>query len=176
MHRIFTRWWAVGVAAIAMLVAVVGCGDDSSGNTEATADRSGFTLTALEAGGDERGAGYLEQDGDRLRGWIVVWGLEPDSHHASHLHADPEGETDASCPDAQTDRHAIDFEDLTADANGVATHEIDVLVGERVVRPGVYWMVHAHGGHDHAGHGEHDPPAENPGLLCGDLVAGSAAR
>lgn len=154
--------------ATCTLVAAAGCGGDGTADTSA----AGFRLAPLAAQGATSGAAFLSQDGDRLRGHVVVWGLEPGSRHASHLHASPEGETPASCPDAQTDRHVVDFEPLVADEAGVATREVDVVVAERIVRPGVYWMIHENAGHSHGSGG---PPPPNPGLLCGDVLPSAAS-
>lgn len=159
----------MALMAIAIATMTAGCGDDDTALQPGATHSSGFTLTSLDPDGPERGVAYLTQDDERLRGWIVVWGLQPGSAHASHLHANASGRA-ASCDGRQTSRHAVDFEELVADSNGVATHEVDILVGERVVRSGTYWMVHAHGEHDQ----HHDPEGgsavENPGLLCGDIV------
>jgi hypothetical protein len=163
-----TRRTAAVLAALALGLGLAGCGggDDDGGATTASGEgTAAFLLDPLATGGPH-GAASLTQDGTHVTGWIVVWGLEPGSVHPNHLHANPEGEAEASCPDAPTDRHAVDFEPLRADASGVAFRRVDIEVGEPVVRPGVYWMVHKSAAE----------AAESPGapqdLACGDIVAG----
>lgn len=156
------------LAVLASIAVAAGCGDDEPPTAAATADGSGFTLAATDdAAGAERAVAYLRQDDDRLRGWIVAWGLEPGSAHAAHLHANAPGEDEAACSGARTTRHAVEFGDLVAGADGVASHRVDMLAGEDVVRPGAYVMIHAHG---MAAGGGPAMGGDNPGILCGDII------
>lgn len=152
----------IAVLAMAAVIAagLGGCGGDDDSPTSARADAA-FLLEPAATGGPH-GAAHLVQDGTHLTGWIAVWGLAPGSVHPNHLHANPDGESAASCPDRPTDRHAIDFEPLRADSSGVAFRRIDIAVGEDVVRPGVYWMIHKDAAEAAAG-GSRD-------LACGNVV------
>jgi hypothetical protein len=84
------------------------------------------------------------QRGARLRGFVVVWGLEPGSRHANHIHGNAPGAAAARCNPAgrRTMRHLDDRPDLIADERGVAFGVINERVTERAVRRGVYLMVH----------------------------------
>lgn len=128
-------------------------------------------LTGIDDADDGlRGVAMLGQDGDRVRGYVAMWGLEPGSEHAAHIHG-----PDAACAaQRRTKRHAVELPDLVADEQGVAYRRIDLPTegGEVVNRPGYYVMVHRDaGGHSHgadAKEGGHSHGGgENPGIACG---------
>lgn len=86
--------------------------------------------------GGPEGLGALEHDDGRLRGWIVVWGLEPESRHAVHFHG-----PDGACG-SQADPVAV-HPDLEAGRDGVATFQLDQDAPASVLERGVYYNVHA---------------------------------
>ncbi|MBA3420876.1 MAG: hypothetical protein H0U12_03120, partial [Thermoleophilaceae bacterium] len=117
-----------------------------------------FELLPVNPGGPI-GVAHLEQDGDRLRGRLVVWGLGPGSRHLAHL----SGPSAACRPQVrQVRRRALVLPELVADPNGVAFARLDVRVSEDVVEPGYYLMVYS-GPRSAAG---------NARVACGDLVGG----
>ena len=145
----------IGAAAILLLVAVVSAvvflGDE--GESGEIAD------VRLE--GDEpavQGVAHFEQDGERMTGYVVVWGLEPNSEHAVHFHG-----PDSGCG-TKADPVAV-HPDLRADGNGVAYTEIDLEADRQLLDGGFYYNVHK------------GPSrlAENPELVCGDLDSATAA-
>jgi len=114
------------VAAATVLAA--GCG----GGEVRTA---GFELVPFEDGGPPAVA-YLEQDGDRVRGWVVAWGLRPGSPHAAHL-----GPTGADCARRPPDPR-VRLPVLRADENGVAFRRFTVSAEEDVAGP--RWALTVH--------------------------------
>jgi hypothetical protein len=146
----------IGAAAIVLLVAVVsaivvlGDGGESSG------EAADVRLEGEEPG--VRGVAHFEQDGERMTGFVVVWGLEPNSEHAVHFHG-----PDSSCG-SKADPVAV-HPDLQADGNGVAYTEVDLEADRRLLDGGFYYNVH-------------EGPsrrAENPEIVCGDLDSATAA-
>ena len=136
-------------AAIALLVAAVAAttllDDDGDG-----ADVVGVRIAGAPS--TVRGVGHFEQDDERLTGFVVVWGLEPNSTHAVHFHG-----PDSSCG-TSADPVAV-HPDLTADGNGVAHTEVDIAAEPRLLDGGYYYNVH-------------DGPssqAKNPEIACGDI-------
>lgn len=142
------RFLAV-VFAVAAIAAVT-AGSVSAGRP--VTHVAGVKLTAAAPGGPE-GVAYLKQTGRRLTGWIVVWGLAPQSTHAWHVHG-PRG----SCTGTQASPVASD-DDLVADDNGVAYVEIATTTTFQVIRRGFYVNVHELSSEDGAG----------PGITCGNI-------
>jgi hypothetical protein len=83
-----------------------------------------------------RGAAFFRQEGTRLSGWVVVWGLPPDSAHAVHFHG-----PNASC--AKSGPPVAAHADLVADENGVAFRSFRTTSELMVLRRGFYYNVHA---------------------------------
>ncbi len=140
--------------------------------TKALAAFTAQTTTLLRSTETRSATGvvHLRQRGSRLTGYVVMWGLEPGSTHANHIHGTVVGApSPARCfPDARrSTRHILDRPDLVADSAGVAFAVINAKVPERTVRRGAYLMVHAHptaaGGHRAA------PGTVNPPIACGNL-------
>jgi hypothetical protein len=105
------------------------------------------------APGGPEGVGSLEHDGGRLRGWIVVWGLEPGSRHAVHFHG-----PDSACG-SKADPVAV-HPDLEADGDGVASVRLDVEAPAIAIADGTYYNVHA---------GPSSEP-DNPEIACGNVA------
>jgi hypothetical protein len=104
-------------------------------------------------GGSPRGAGLFRQRGTRLRGWVVVWGLEPRSRHAVHFHG----------PNSACGRKAdpvAAHADLVADARGIAYARVSVRSRLQVLRKGFYYNVHA----------KPASAAENPEIACANVM------
>jgi hypothetical protein len=108
--------------------------------------------TRLQNGSGVRGVGYFDQNGERLTGFVAVWGLEPNSEHAVHFHG-----PDSSCG-AKADPVAT-HRDLKADEAGVAYTNVDSRVERNLLRGGFYYNVHQ------------GPSrlADNPEIACGDI-------
>lgn len=139
----------VGVALVALLVVAVTATrwlDDDGGST----DVAGLRLTGDAA--DVRGVGHFEQDGERLTGFVVLWGLEPRSTHAVHFHG-----PNSRCGSG-ADPVAV-HPDLKADDDGVAYANVDIRAESRLLDSGYYYNVHA----------GPSRVAENPEIACGDL-------
>jgi hypothetical protein len=98
------------------------------------------------------GVGFFEQDGERLTGFVAVWGLEPNSEHAVHFHG-PE----SNCG-TKADPVAA-HPDLRADRDGIAFMDIDLTVEQRLLRGGFYYNVHR----------GPSRVADNPEIVCGDI-------
>jgi hypothetical protein len=107
-----------------------------------------------DGGSNARGAAYFTQRGARLSGWVVVWGLPPNTTHAVHFHG-PAG-TCASKP-AKPPRAA--HRDLVADSRGVAFQRFAVTSSSQVLRRGFYYNVHEHP----STHGS------SPSIVCGEI-------
>jgi hypothetical protein len=112
-------------------------------------------VAGVRIAGDQptvRGVGHFEQDGDRLTGFVVVWGLEPNSTHAVHFHG-----PDSDCG-TKADPVAI-HPDLESDADGVAYADVDIASERELLGGGYYYNVH-------------EGPAsqaDNPEIACGDI-------
>lgn len=158
----------VAVVVLAGTFAALRPGSDDATDarraTTASRAAANFEIVAVDGGdGKLRGVAMLDQDGDRVRGYVAVWGLEPGTTHAAHIHG-----PDAACaPQRRTRRHAVNLPDLVADEHGVAYRRIDLPTepGEVVTRPGYYLMVHRGAEGHSAGHGGDD--RDNPGIACG---------
>jgi hypothetical protein len=136
-------------AAIGLLVAAVAAAtllDDDGDRAEVAGVRIAGDPSTV------RGVGHFEQDGERLTGLVVVWGLEPNSTHAVHFHG-PESTcgTDADPVAAHPD--------LTADGDGIAYTEVDIAAEPRLLDGGYYYNVHE----------GPSSQAENPEIACGDI-------
>jgi hypothetical protein len=140
----------IGAAAVLLLVAVVSAvvflGDEEDGSGQ---------VADVRLEGDEpgvRGVAHFEQDGEEMTGYVVVWGLEPNSEHAVHFHG-----PDSSCG-TKADPVAV-HPDLQADGNGVAFTEVDLSADRPLLDGGFYYNVHEGSSR----------LAENPEIACGDL-------
>ena len=148
------------VLAAAFLVAVaagIAAGATWLGDDEA-AEAAGVRLEGNGSG--VRGVGFFEQSGERLTGFVAVWGLEPNSEHAVHFHG-PDSRCGAKANPVAA--HA----DLEADGRGVAYASVDVAAEQSLLRGGFYYNVH-------------EGPStveDNPEIACGDIapVAGRSA-
>ncbi len=104
------------------------------------------------SGSGVRGVGFFEQNGERVTGFVAVWGLEPNSEHAVHFHG-----PDSSCG-TKADPVAA-HPDLKADREGVAYTNLDLTAEQRLLRGGFYYNVHE----------GPSTVADNPEILCGDI-------
>lgn len=146
---------AAGAVLLLVLVLTAGVIAWLGGEDEVGTAAAAVRLSGNEPGVD--GAAFFEQDGERMHGFVVVWGLEPSSEHAVHFHG-----PDSACG-AKADPVAV-HPDLRADANGVAFTQVDVAAAHELLSGGFYYNVH-------------EGPsrvAENPEIACGDLVPAEA--
>jgi hypothetical protein len=120
---------------------------------EATATQSAELQIQPTTSGGPRGVGLLLQQGGRVSGSVVVWGLEPGSLHAVHFHG-----PDSSCG-TKADPVAV-HADLEADDDGVASVQVDIAAPDDMLRPGFYYNVHA----------ESSAVSDNPEIACGDVL------
>lgn len=137
----------LGSAALIGLVVVAVAATATFGSD---ADAAGVRIAG--SGSSARGVAHFEQDGERLTGFVVVWGLEPNSTHAVHFHG-PKG----MCG-AKADPVAV-HPDLIADASGVAYADVDIAAERDLLAGGYYYNVHAGPSRE----------AENPEIACGDI-------
>lgn len=107
-----------------------------------------------DGGTSVRGVAYFTQRGRRLNGWVAVWGLEPGSAHAVHVHG-PRG----SCASRPAKAAVAGHADLVADARGVAFARFATVAEGLVLNPGFYYNVHA--GPSSAG--------STPSITCGNI-------
>jgi hypothetical protein len=144
------RTWglALGVGAVALGLAAAG-----------SASKAQTTIAGLVLqpgpGSGVRGVAHFRQTGSNLSGWVVVWGLEPGSAHAVHIHG-PNARCGRKAPPVAAHR------DLVADQKGVAFVRF-ATTARPVLERGYYYNVHA-------GPSTDDP---NPEIACGDIVPGS---
>lgn len=101
------------------------------------------------------GVAFFEQDGKQTRGFVVVWGLEPNSEHAVHFHG-----PDSACG-TKADPVAV-HPDLRANRGGVAYTQVDVAAEHELLSGGFYYNVHEASSRE----------AENPEIACGDIAPG----
>jgi hypothetical protein len=145
------------VAVVAALVLVVGA--------SVLLDGDGAQTAGLQLGGDDpnvRGVGFFEQEGDRMTGFVAVWGLEPNTEHAVHFHG-PRSECGTTADPVAA------HPDLKADEDGVAFANVDLTAEQSLLDGGFYYNVHE----------GPSSRAENPEIACGDLgseEASAAAR
>ena len=143
-----------GVALLAVLVLAVGASallDD-----DAAAQAAGVRLAGEDA--SVRGVGFFEQDGDRMTGFVAVWGLEPNTEHAVHFHG-PSSECGT-----KADPVAV-HPDLKADEDGVAYTNVELTAEQPLLTGGFYYNVHE----------GPSSQAENPEIACGDLAPRDAS-
>jgi hypothetical protein len=152
MRTVQTRVAVIAVALVATFSATamaVGFGPEP--RVSARTAVAELRLSPTVAGGP-RGVGLFRQTGARLRGWVVVWGLEPHSMHAVHFHGP------RSACGAKADPVAA-HADLKADSDGVAYANVDVKSQIQILRKGFYYNVH-------------EKPSiadENPEIACGNV-------
>jgi hypothetical protein len=130
------------VAAAVAALAVVAVGTSGAQSTaKPRLITVGVPLTSVNGSG-ARGLAYFQQRGLTLRYWVVVFGLEPNSTHAAHIHG-PKG---ACTPTSRNKGVAVPFPDLTADAHGVAYKVGSISLRssplKQVLRRGFYFNVH----------------------------------
>jgi len=128
----------------------VGSGEVAS-STAATAVAE-LQITPSVAGGP-RGLGLFRQSGATLRGWVVVWGLQPRAKHAVHFHGPRSACGRKADPVAA---HA----DLRADSRGVAYAKVAVRSPVQVLRKGFYYNVHQ----------KPSTASENPEIACANVA------
>ena len=144
----------LGVVVAVVVAAVAGAAWLTDGDGDAAA-ASGVRIAGES---NVEGVAFFEQDGDRMTGYVVVWGLDPNTEHAVHFHG-----PDSSCG-AKADPVAV-HPDLKADANGVAFANVEVAADEDLLDGGFYYNVH-------------EGPsrvADNPEIACADLAPAEAA-
>jgi CHRD domain len=131
----------LGVLVVLSAAAFASVGGASSTATPRSIS-VGVPLTSISASG-ARGLAYFQQRGLTLRYWVVVFGLEPDSSHAAHIH----GPSGACTPASANKGVAVPFPDLKADENGVAYRAGSINLrqapNKQVLRKGFYFNVHA---------------------------------
>ena len=125
----------------------------------------GAEAAGLRLAGEDpsvQGVGFFEQDGARMTGFVVVWGLEPNSEHAVHFHG-PNSECGLKADPVAA--HG----DLKADEDGIAYTNVDLTAERELLNGGFYYNVHE----------GPSTEAENPEIACGDIgadEAGTATR
>lgn len=151
--RFAARLGLIAVVAAVVTAAFVGVG----GGATVTGTVAAIKLNPKGAEGAQ-GVAFLHQVGKKVTGWVVVWGLEPNSEHAMHVHG-PKG----SCTkDAGV---VVPFADLKADADGVAFAQISGTGnGGQVLKKGFYLNVHDYKTADLASKGFE-------AVSCGNIVA-----
>ena len=145
----FTARFAV-LAAIAALAVAVVAGIGGASTVRGTV--AGVQLKPV-GGSGVQGVAYLRQVGQKVTGWVVVWGLDAGSAHAMHIHG-PNGTCAAQASDV-----VVGLSDITADDNGVAFAAINGKSKSQSLKKGFYLNVHAKGSADGVG----------AGITCGDI-------
>jgi hypothetical protein len=138
-----------GAAVIALVAVTVAATATLAGDGDAT-DVAAVPITGAES--RVRGVAHLEQDGERLTGFVVVWGLEANTAHAVHFHG-PEGRCGT-----KADPVAV-HPDLNADAAGIAYAEVDIATERDLLAAGYYYNVHEGPSRE----------ADNPEIACGNI-------
>jgi hypothetical protein len=147
-----TRVAVIAVAVVVMLSAAATAVGFGQGAVVSVSTAVAELRLSPSVAGGPRGVGLFRQTGARLRGWVVVWGLDPHSLHAVHFHGPRSACGIKSDPVAA---HA----DLKADANGVAYASVDVTSRIQILRKGFYYNVH-------------ERPSiadDNPEIACGNV-------
>jgi hypothetical protein len=143
----------IAAAVLATLAAAAGAvGSRQDAAVTARSAVAELQLAPSVAGGP-RGVGLFRQTGASLRGWIVVWGLDPRSKHAVHFHGPESACGEKADPVAA---HA----DLKADSKGVAYARVAVRSRIQVLRKGFYYNVHQ----------KPSTASQNPETACGNVV------
>ena len=138
------------VAAVAALAVALVAGVGGASTVKGTV--AGVKLNAV-GGSGVQGVAYLRQVGQKVTGWVVVWGLPPNSAHAMHIHG-PKG----TCA-KQASNVVVPFADITADADGVAFATISGKSTSQSLKKGFYLNVHEMGSTEGVG----------PGITCADI-------
>lgn len=123
------------LAAAALLLALAATGAGSAAPA-ATGTVAAIQLKPV-GGSGVQGVAFLQQKGKKVTGWVVVWGLEPGSTHAMHIHG-PNG----SC--TKGTGVAVGFPDLVADAQGVAFAKLSGDAKTQTLKKGFYLNVHVY--------------------------------
>ena len=142
--------FVVTAAAIVVAVLVGVVAGTTWFDDDEPAETAGVRIVGNGSG--VRGVGFFEQDGDRLTGFVAVWGLEPNSEHAVHFHG-----PDSSCG-TKADPVAV-HPDLKADRSGIAYTNVELRAEQRLLGGGFYYNVH-------------EGPsrvADNPEIACADI-------
>lgn len=143
------------VVALAGAVFALAAGG-STAASEGRSVRVGVAELQPAAPGGPQGVAYARQAGNRVTGWLVVWGLEPGSVHAWHFHG-PRG----ACTPASRNRGVVTGgPDITANENGVAFLKFRIRSDRRVVARGFYINVHE----------QSTPDGVGAGITCGNVV------
>jgi hypothetical protein len=144
-----------GVAALAVGgIVIAGAG----GTTQPSRVVAGVLLSPSAESG-VRGTAFFRQEGERLSGWVAVWGLPANSAHAVHFHG-----PSASC--AKAGPAVAAHADLVADANGVAFTTFRTRSELQVLRRGFYYNVHAKGAAE----------GSSPDISCANIVPSAVSR
>ena len=118
--------------------------------------RIGTAQLMPAAPGGPEGVGYLRQKGTKLNGWLAVWGLEPLSAHAWHVHG-PKG---ACTPASANAGVVVGGQDLVANNLGVAFLRFTLSTPTQVIAKGFYVNVHESSTADGVG----------AGITCGNIA------
>lgn len=139
------------VAAAVALVALAAVGTAAALLADDDASPAAGVRIESDTPGVE-GVAFFDQRGERLTGYVALWGLEPGSQHAVHFHG-----PDSGCG-TKADPVAV-HPDLEADENGVAYTTLDLAVEHRLVGGGFYYNVHE----------GPSSRADNPEIACADI-------
>lgn len=139
------------VALVALSVAGAASGSGQVTSSHAATAVAELQIAPSAAGG---GVGLFRQSGASLRGWVVVWGLQPRSKHAVHFHGP------RSACGRKADPVAV-HADLEADSRGVAYAKVAVRSPVQVLRKGFYYNVHQ----------QPATASENPEIACANVVS-----
>jgi hypothetical protein len=140
------------VALVAFSVAGAASGSGQVASSPAATAVAELQISPTAATGP-RGVGLFRQSGASLRGWVVVWGLQPRSKHAVHFHGP------RSACGRKADPVAV-HADLEADSRGVAYAKVAVRSPVQVLRKGFYYNVHV----------KPATASENPEIACANVT------
>jgi hypothetical protein len=140
------------ILGIAVAIALVAAGVAAAARLNDDGERDVAPVQIAGQQSSVRGVGHFEQDGERLTGFVVVWGLKPNAGHAVHFHG-----PDSRCG-AKADPVAF-HPDLRTDEDGVAYAEVDIATERKLLGGGYYYNVHE----------GPSSQAENPEIACGDI-------
>lgn len=147
------RTMLIALAIVATLLVVAASFASNRDVASGTATTVGELQLRPAIAGGPRGVGLFRQTGASLRGWVVVWGLQPRSRHAVHFHG-----PNSSC--GQKADPVAAHADLIADASGVAYATVKIRSRVQVLRKGIYYNVHA----------KPFTAEENPEIACANVV------
>jgi hypothetical protein len=131
---------AVLAAVVAVTFAAVAAGGGATPTAVPRTATAGVALRPI-GGSSVRGLAYFEQRRLTLKYKVVVFGLQPSSVHAAHIHG-PRG---ACAPKSANRGVAVPFPDLRADSRGVAYISGRISLRQKpmqVIRRGFYFNVH----------------------------------